>query len=134
MRTAVIGTNQGLGLVLSRLLAEKGHEVFAMHRNNPSAALADIKNRFSNCRLIAFDVTSESMAQAAAEKIEAEGGKLDSLILVAGILADSDRTRLITEASIDDLRAALEVNALGTAIVIKHFHNCSPMEDRKSVV
>jgi NAD(P)-dependent dehydrogenase (short-subunit alcohol dehydrogenase family) len=122
MRIAVIGTNQGLGLVLTRLLLEQGHEVFAAYRNKPSALLAETARQFALCKLLEFDVTSETMAENAAKAVHADGGKLDALVCVAGLLAESDRTRLITGASIADLRAALEVNALGTAIVIKHFH------------
>ncbi|GMO13213.1 MAG: SDR family oxidoreductase [Treponemataceae bacterium] len=122
MRVAVVGANQGLGLVLSGLLAKKGHTVFAAHRNKPSEALTGVAGQFSNCRLVECDVTDEAMVRTAAKTIENDGGKLDVMVLVAGMLADSDRTRVITEASIDDLRSALEVNVLGTAIVVKHFH------------
>jgi NAD(P)-dependent dehydrogenase (short-subunit alcohol dehydrogenase family) len=122
MRIAVIGVNQGLGLVLSRLAAAKGHVVYAAYRNKPSAKAAEAAKEFSNYRLIELDVTSEAMAVTAAQKIDAGGGKLDALVIAAGILADSDRTRSITDISIEDLRAALEVNVTGSAIVIKHFH------------
>ncbi|MDR2246631.1 MAG: SDR family oxidoreductase [Treponema sp.] len=123
MRIAVIGVNQGLGLVLSRYAAAKGHVVYAAYRNKPSAPAAEAAKEFSNYKLIELDVTREAMAETAAGKIENDGGKLDALVIAAGILADSDRTRPITGASIDDLRAALEVNVTGSAIVIKHFHH-----------
>ena len=122
MRIAVIGVNQGLGLVLSRLAAAKGHVVYAAYRNKRSAKAAEAAKEFSNYKLIELDVTREAMAETAAQKIDADGGKLDALVIAAGILADSDRTSLITGTSIDDLRAALEVNVIGSAIVIKHFH------------
>ncbi|MDR0383439.1 MAG: SDR family NAD(P)-dependent oxidoreductase, partial [Spirochaetaceae bacterium] len=122
MRVAVIGASQGLGLALSRLIAEKGHVVYAAYRNKPSAEATTAEKQFADYRLVELDVTSEAMAEAAAREINADGGKLDALIITAGILADSDRTLSITETNIEDLRAALEVNVTGTAIVIKHFH------------
>jgi NAD(P)-dependent dehydrogenase (short-subunit alcohol dehydrogenase family) len=122
MRIAVIGANQGLGLALSRLTAVKGHIVYAAYRNKPSAKAAEAAKEFPNYRLVELDVTCEAAAVKAAREIDADGGKLDALVIAAGILADSDRTRGITETNIEDLRAVLEVNVIGSAIVIKHFH------------
>ena len=122
MRICIAGVNQGLGLVLSRLMAENGHTVYAAYRNNPSAGAREAAGQFTNYKLVALDVTNESMAEAAAKTIESDGGRLDAVLVAAGILADSDRNLFITDAVIDDLRAALEVNVTGTAIMIKHFH------------
>ncbi|MDR0377708.1 MAG: SDR family oxidoreductase [Spirochaetaceae bacterium] len=123
MRIAVIGANQGLGLALSRYAAEHGDVVYAAYRNKPSAKAAEAAKELANYTLIELDVTSEAQAEAGAQKINADGGKLDALVITAGVLADSDRTRQITDTSIEDLRAALEVNVIGSAIVIKHFHH-----------
>jgi NAD(P)-dependent dehydrogenase (short-subunit alcohol dehydrogenase family) len=122
MRIAVIGVNQGLGLALSKLAAARGDVVYAAYRNKPSAKAAAAGVEFPNYRLVELDVTREAMAAEAARKITADGGKLDALVISAGILADSDRTLPVTDADIEDLRAALEVNVIGSAIVIKHFH------------
>ncbi|MDR0707938.1 MAG: SDR family oxidoreductase [Treponema sp.] len=122
MRILIAGVNQGLGLVLSRLLAENGHEVYACYRNKPSGAVLEFAERFARFKMVELDVTSELMAAAASEKISGDGGKLDAVVVTAGILTDSDREFLITDAVIDDLRAALEVNVVGSAIMIKHFH------------
>jgi NAD(P)-dependent dehydrogenase (short-subunit alcohol dehydrogenase family) len=71
--------------------------------------------------MLELDVTKEAMAEEAAKKILEDGGKLDAVVVTAGILTDSDRDQLITDVRIDDLRAALEVNVVGSAIMIKHF-------------
>ena len=122
MRICIAGVNQGLGLVLSRIAAEKGHTVYAGYRNNPSAALNEAAKQFDHFKMVELDVTSESMAEAAAKRIIADGGQLDAVLVAAGILADSDRNLFITDAVIDDLRAALEANVTGSAVMIKHFH------------
>jgi NAD(P)-dependent dehydrogenase (short-subunit alcohol dehydrogenase family) len=122
MRVCIAGVNQGLGLVLSRLAAEKGHSVYAGYRNNPSAALTLAAKQFDHFKMVELDVTSESMAEAAAQRIAADGGQLDAVVVAAGILADSDRNLFITDAVIDDLRAALDTNVTGSAVMIKHFH------------
>jgi NAD(P)-dependent dehydrogenase (short-subunit alcohol dehydrogenase family) len=121
MRVCIVGVNQGLGLVLSGLMAEKGHIVYACFRNQPSPELRDAARKFAGFKMFELDVTKEAMAEGAAKKILEDGGKLDAVVVTAGILTDSDRERLITDACIDDLRAALEVNVVGSAIMIKHF-------------
>lgn len=122
MRILVVGVNQGLGLTLSRMLAERGHTVFAAHRNTPSAAVTETSRQYPGYRPVELDVTDEGMAVAAAESIRAKGGILDAVVIVAGILKDSDRERSVIDADIGDLRAALDTNVVGSAIVIKHFH------------
>jgi NAD(P)-dependent dehydrogenase (short-subunit alcohol dehydrogenase family) len=122
MRIFIAGANQGLGLVLSRLAAEKGHTVFAGYRNEPSPGITEAAETYAGCKPVQLDVTNEIAAAEAAERINADGGLLDAVVVVAGILPDSDRRLLITGADIPDLRAALETNVTGTAIVIKHFH------------
>ncbi|MDR0589127.1 MAG: SDR family oxidoreductase [Spirochaetaceae bacterium] len=121
MRVCIVGVNQGLGLVLSRLMAEKGHIVYACFRNQPSRGVREAAREFAGFKMVELDVTREAMAEGAAKKILEDGGKLDAVVVTAGILTDSDRERLITDVRIEDLRAALEVNVVGSAIMIKHF-------------
>ena len=121
MRVCIAGVNQGLGLVLSRLLAERGHKVYAGYRNRMSAGVKEAAEKHGSFEPIEIDVTSESMAQKAARQIINDGGKLDAVVVAAGILPDSDRNLLITDADMGDLKTALEANTIGTAIMIKHF-------------
>jgi NAD(P)-dependent dehydrogenase (short-subunit alcohol dehydrogenase family) len=103
-------------------MAEKGHRVFAGYRNNPSPGISEVAEQYTGCTLIQLDITNEAMAERAAQQASDDGGLLDAVVLVAGILPDSDRRLLITDAVIPDMRAVLETNVTGTAIVIKHFH------------
>jgi NAD(P)-dependent dehydrogenase (short-subunit alcohol dehydrogenase family) len=120
MRIAVVGANQGLGLVLARLMAEAGNVVYAGYRNKASAALREAAGEFVGFKPVELDVTNEAMAEGAAAKILEDGGNLDAVVVTAGILPDSDRERLLTDAVVEDLRAALEVNVVGSLIVMKH--------------
>ena len=122
MRVCIAGVNQGLGFVLSKLMAERGHKVYAGYRNKMSAEVKEAAEKFDGFEPVEIDVTSESMAEAAARHIEENGGKLDAVVVNAGILPDSDRKLQITNANINDLRAALEANSIGSAIMIKHFN------------
>jgi NAD(P)-dependent dehydrogenase (short-subunit alcohol dehydrogenase family) len=123
MRVLIAGANAGLGFVLSKLMAERGHKVFAGCRYPVSAKVQEAEKQFDGYEAVELDVTSEDMAKKASAYINENGGKLDAVVLVAGILPDSDRRFCITDANISDLRAALEVNTIGTAIVVKHFNS-----------
>jgi NAD(P)-dependent dehydrogenase (short-subunit alcohol dehydrogenase family) len=123
MRLFIAGANEGLGFVLSKLMAERGHKVFAGCLSPVSEKVKEATIQFDDLEAIELDVTSEEMAEKAATYINENGGKLDAVVIVAGILPDSDRCLYITDASISDLRDALEVNTTGTAIVVKHFNN-----------
>jgi NAD(P)-dependent dehydrogenase (short-subunit alcohol dehydrogenase family) len=117
MRVLVAGVNQGLGLVLSRLMAEKGQTVYAGYRNKPSDGVLEAARRFAGFKMVELDVTNEPMAAAVSQEIARDGGNLDAVVVTAGILADSDRELPVTGIVIDDLRAALEVNVVGSAIM-----------------
>ena len=121
MRVCIAGVNQGLGLVLSKLMAERGHKVYAGYRNRMSAEVKEAAANFKGYEPVEIDVISENSVETAAQYI-AESGKLDAIVIVAGILPDSDRRLFITDADINDLRAALETNTIGSAIMIKYFN------------
>jgi NAD(P)-dependent dehydrogenase (short-subunit alcohol dehydrogenase family) len=122
MRVLVAGVNQGLGLVLSRLIAEKGHTVYAGYRNKPSEDVLEAAERFSCFKMVELDLVNESMAAAVSQEIACKSGNLDAVIITAGVLANSDREFPVTDMVIADLRTALEVQVVGSAIMIKHFH------------
>jgi NAD(P)-dependent dehydrogenase (short-subunit alcohol dehydrogenase family) len=121
MRVCIAGVNQGLGLILSKLMAERGHKVYAGYLNKPSAAVSEAAAKFDGYEPIELDVTKEDAAERAARRVSESGGALDAVVVVAGILPSSDRSLFITEANIGDLRLALEANTIGSAIMIKHF-------------
>ena len=122
MRILVAGAGRGLGLALSRLAAENGHDVYAGTRGGPSEGLMLAASRLPGLRTIGLDVTDEASAAEAARIIEGEGPPLDAVVVSAGVLLESDRRLLMTGADIGDLRRTLEVNAVGSAVMAKHFH------------
>ncbi|MDR2932769.1 MAG: SDR family oxidoreductase [Oscillospiraceae bacterium] len=123
MDILVTGAARGLGYVLCNLLASEGHRVFAGIR--PQSANAEIKalaEKYSDLILLDMDVTDENQVAECAKNVAGTCGKLDAVVSNAGVLCDSDRTLPILETNLDDLRTALEVNVVGSAAVIKHFH------------
>jgi len=122
MRICIAGANAGLGLVLSRLAAGKGHSVYAGARGEFSHELARAARELRGLEILELDVTDEGQAEKAARRIADDGGALDAVIVTAGILPQSDKESDLTDIDIADLRRTLDVNAVGSAVMAKYFH------------
>ncbi len=108
-RTAlVVGANRGIGLALCRGSRTLGREVIAVCRRS-SPALDALGVRVE----AGVDVTSDDAVAALARRLE--GVALDELVCNAGILREDD----LDGVDLDDVRAQLEVNALGPLRVVK---------------
>jgi NAD(P)-dependent dehydrogenase (short-subunit alcohol dehydrogenase family) len=114
-RTIVItGAGAGIGAATVRLLAERGHTVFAGVRNpNETVGVPPAVHH------IQLDVTDpESVAAAATLVRDRVGGQgIDALINNAGIIVQGPLELI----SPDDLRRQFDVNTLGPARVIGEF-------------
>ena len=107
-RTLVIGGNRGIGLALCRRLKLLGREVIATCRSSSpdlDALGARVESR--------VDVTSDEGVAALARRLE--GVTIGELVCSAGILREDD----LDDVDLDDVRAQLEVNALGPLRVVK---------------
>ncbi len=107
-RALVVGSNRGIGLALCRRLASLGREVIAACRRS-SPALDALGVRVE----AGVDVTADSGVNSLRGRLE--GVHLDELVCNAGILREDDLDGL----DLDDVRAQLEVNALGPLRVVK---------------
>lgn len=123
MNIIITGANKGLGLALVKIFSSYGHQVAAgLYPGDDPSLLQNLADAYpGQVILFPLDVTDEDSVQAAARKIREQFGKLDLLINNAGILLPQDRTLTITETNIEELRRTLEVNTIGTVIVMKHF-------------
>jgi NAD(P)-dependent dehydrogenase (short-subunit alcohol dehydrogenase family) len=102
-RTALVtGANRGIGLALCRRLKDGGRDVIAVCRQS-SPALDKLGVRVE----AGVDVTSDDDVAALARRLD--GVTLDEVVCNAGILREDD----LEGVDIDDLRAQLEVNAIG---------------------
>jgi len=107
-RTALVtGANRGIGLALCRRLKEGGREVIAICRKS-SPALDALGVRVEP----GVDVTSDEAVAGLARRLE--GVALDELICNAGILREDG----LDDRAYDDIRAQLEVNAIGPLRVV----------------
>ncbi len=87
----VTGGTRGLGLEISRQLAEREAHVIVGARDAAKAeiAVADLRNAGFAASALKLDVTNEADRRAAYAAIEQAHGRLDILINNAGILLDS---------------------------------------------
>jgi NAD(P)-dependent dehydrogenase (short-subunit alcohol dehydrogenase family) len=109
----VTGGSAGLGLAIATALAQAGSDVVLASRS--AARCADAAARLSarTGRTVhghACDVTSERAVAGLIEEVLAGPGRIDALVTSAGIQARGTLDQL----SVQELRACLEVNVVGT--------------------
>jgi NAD(P)-dependent dehydrogenase (short-subunit alcohol dehydrogenase family) len=123
MKIVIIGADKGLGLVLVHKFLANGHDVVAGHVfPAPPDSLLSIKDGADRLHLVQTDVTKEPVMEKAAAQVMKELGPVDVLICVAGILVDGDRVNDLLHMDMADMRLTMEINAIGSAIMFKHFY------------
>ena len=127
--TALVnGASRGIGLALVKELADcpRVGRVFASCRAPASAEALTALAEASDGRVVVLtmDVEDEATVESAAERIEADGASIDLLINTFGLLHEGREIR--PEKRIRDIDPArlarsFSVNAIGHAVVAKHF-------------
>jgi NAD(P)-dependent dehydrogenase (short-subunit alcohol dehydrogenase family) len=127
--TALVnGASRGIGLALVKELAECAAvgRVYATCRTPASAEpLNTLAENSDGCVVVvAMDVEDESTVERAAARIEADAASIDLLINTFGLLHEGREIR--PEKRIRDIDPArlarsFSVNAIGHAVVAKHF-------------
>ncbi len=109
----ITGTSSGIGLAAAVAAAEAGWTAIATMRDTgkagallQAAAEAGVADRVQVKRL---DVTDAGSITACLDEVIAEHGRLDALVNNAG----AAQVGTIEQGSIDDVRAAMEVNFFG---------------------
>lgn len=115
----VTGSSSGIGAATARLLAERGHTVFAGRRD---VAAAGEPERVGTGSVISLplDVTDDEsvvLARAEVERRVGPAGRLAGIVNNAGITVNGPAELV----SMDDLREQLEVNVVGPARVSRAF-------------
>ncbi|HEX9780627.1 MAG TPA: SDR family oxidoreductase [bacterium] len=113
-RVAVVtGANRGLGLEISRRLAERGLRVVLTARDDAKgrAAAAGLAAAGHPVDAHQLDVTDEASVRRFGEFARSSLGRADVLVNNAGVFLDAKRAAL--EADLGVVRATLETNALG---------------------
>lgn len=121
--TLVTGATRGVGLELSRRLAQAGHTVYLGARDPERGR--DVAEPIG-ARTIALDVTDDASVRAAIAQLRQEVGVLDVLVNNAGI---SGAQRPPAETDADDLQAVLATNVVGATRVLVA---CTPLLERSA--
>ena len=124
MNVVIVGASQGLGLSLTKKFLQEGHRVAAgiVEREIPDGLLELQKKHPEDLYIFPGDVTNEEEILAGAQLCKKWFGQVDSLCITAGVILPRDRTTLIQDCVIDDLRKTLDINTVGPVIVCKAFY------------
>ena len=125
----VTGANQGVGFQIAKALSANDYIVYVGSRNirNGETAASQIAGE---ARAIQLDVTDPTSFHAAAERVQAEYGRLDLLVNNAAIAHAGKPGRSLEEviaanrasvASIDEMRTVWETNVFGVLAVTQAF-------------
>ncbi|MBU3061098.1 SDR family oxidoreductase [Nocardia sp. NEAU-G5] len=118
--TALItGANKGIGYETARLLAARGMTVLLGARSAElgGAAAEKLAAEGADAHFVQLDVTDEESIARAAERIEAEYGKLDVLVNNAGITGVFDGDGKPSTTGLTNLRNVFETNIFGVVAV-----------------
>ena len=110
--TLVTGATRGVGLELSRRLAEARHTVYLGARDLERGR--EVAEPIG-ARAISIDVTDDASVRTAVDHLRQEAGALDILVNNAGI---SGTQRPPAEADVNDLQTVLATNVVGATRVL----------------
>ncbi|MCM3690434.1 SDR family oxidoreductase [Neobacillus niacini] len=133
MRILITGANRGLGLALSQVGAERGHQILAgvrdLHNGKESLTQLELNKSIT---LLPLNVINEESVSLAAKSVKENFGSIDAIINNAGVLLERDKQ--IEELDLDQVKVTFEVNFFGPIRVVKHFLPLLMMGDRSSII
>jgi short-subunit dehydrogenase len=103
----ITGCSSGIGAATADLLVKAGHTVYATARRPET--LADLEA--AGARTLALDVSSEESMATAVKEVEAQHGRVGTLVNNAGY----GEYGTIEETDLDKVRAMFETNVFGLA-------------------
>lgn len=107
----ITGGEEGLGYEIARVLASSHHVViFGLKQERLDAAAKEL-----HCTAVQCDVTDPVRIATAIQDVIASAGGVDCVINNAGIFAEGN----LEDHTIDQIKAVMTVNALGTIFMIR---------------
>lgn len=116
----ITGANKSIGFETARQLGRKGYSVWLGSRDTARGqdAARSLSAEGVDVRPISIDVTDAASVTQAADRVQAEDGKLDVLINNAGIPGQMGPP---TQQSINDIRRIYETNVFAPVMVTQAF-------------
>ncbi|MBS1646873.1 MAG: SDR family oxidoreductase [Bacteroidetes bacterium] len=111
----VTGGSSGLGFALSELLGKQGYTIIVVARNQEkiNQAVSKLGSKSIKAQGISCDISNEASLKATYEKVKAEYGKIDYLVLNAGVVT----TKLLSDyKETSELKQDLEIDLIGTIL------------------
>lgn len=123
MNLLITGGNRGLGLELVLESARRGHHVVAMVRGQQAEqqlaeALHEEGIAKEQVTIVLADVRDEAAIAGVAERLQAHGVKLNSIVNSAAVLLG--RQTAIEALNMDDVQLSFDINLFGPLRVVKH--------------
>lgn len=120
-RILITGANRGIGLEITRQLAEQGHKVFLGSRNHSKGeeAAQSFVEKGLDIRVIQLDVGSEDSIRHAFDEYQKENDRLDVLINNAGIF--TDRNYSLEDIPMEIFDEIINVNFRGALLMTRIF-------------
>jgi NAD(P)-dependent dehydrogenase (short-subunit alcohol dehydrogenase family) len=117
----VTGANRGIGLEVSRQLAEKGLRVVLAGRDGRGIddAVRQLRGQKLDATGTVMDVSDETSVRAAARQIMTDVGGVDVLVNNAAVLIAENRDIMAT--TLDDFRKTFDTNVFGVHAVCQAF-------------
>lgn len=125
-KTALVtGANRGLGLEISRQLAQQGYEVFMGMRDTArgAAAVAVLQGKGLKVHALQLDVADSDSIKRAVAELATRAPSLDALVNNAGVLLDG-WSLPPSELPMAMLRESFETNFFGAFALLRE---CTPL-------
>lgn len=121
MKAVILGGTRGMGRALSRLMGEKGHDVFLLGRSAEELerCAEDIRQRGGGGRQVGFaacDLESPDSFETALDQADGALQGFDTVIVTAGLFATQDQL----EQDLSFTRRLLTVNFANTVLFCEH--------------
>ena len=111
----VTGASGGIGSSIVKTLNDNGANILAS--GTKIEKLKDLKSKFSNIKILTFDISKSNEIEKFIEEATTElGGNLDCIINNAGITQDNLAIRM----SLDEWKKVIDINLTSTFLLCKY--------------
>lgn len=130
--TIVTGASKGIGRAIALRMAEEGHNLMLIARDEKKLREAknDILKKNVECEYFAGDVADKVFVNESVKKIYAKYGRVDHLINNAGF----GIFKLFVDSSVEEFRKQMDVNIFGVYNITKAVIDGMIKQQRGSII